>query len=74
MDVGQVGFHNGKLVRKYKIAGRKNDIVNRLNKTKTEANPDLAAMKAQREKQDRDKAKVEKNLFVCHYYINYLII
>lgn len=60
MDVGQVGFHNNKLVRKFKIDKRKNDIVNRLTKTKTEANPDLAAMKAQREKADRDKAKAEK--------------
>jgi hypothetical protein len=41
MDVGQVGFHSQKLVKKV-VVEKKNDIVNRLNKTKTESHPDLA--------------------------------
>lgn len=42
MEVGQVGFHNEKLVKKAKVEKRKNEIVNRLNKTKREEHPDLA--------------------------------
>uniref|UniRef100_J3KUI7 NFACT RNA-binding domain-containing protein n=1 Tax=Oryza brachyantha TaxID=4533 RepID=J3KUI7_ORYBR len=41
MDVGQVGFHNSKLVRTIKVEKRINEIVNRLNKTKVERKPDL---------------------------------
>ncbi|CAH1996159.1 unnamed protein product [Acanthoscelides obtectus] len=59
MEVGQVGFHKEKEVRKIRVAKRINDIVNRLNKTKKEENPDL---RAEREKRDRlereDKKKV----------------
>lgn len=43
MEVGQVSFHNPKQVRKCKAEKRINEIVNRLNKTKQEAYPDLAA-------------------------------
>lgn len=39
MEVGQVSFHREKEVRKLRVAKRSNDIVNRLNKTKTEAHP-----------------------------------
>jgi hypothetical protein len=39
----QVSFHNPKQVRKCKAEKRINEIVNRLNKTKQEAYPDLAA-------------------------------
>lgn len=42
MEVGQVGFKDNKLVRKV-ACERCNDIVNRLNRTKTEVQPDLAA-------------------------------
>ena len=34
MDVGQVGFHKQKAVKKIRLASRENMIVNRLNKTK----------------------------------------
>lgn len=39
MEVGQVGFHKEKEVRKIKIARRSNEIVNRLEKTKKTENP-----------------------------------
>lgn len=39
MDVGQVSFHRDKDVRKIRVEKRINEIVNRLNKTKTEAHP-----------------------------------
>ncbi|XP_044266922.1 coiled-coil domain-containing protein 25 [Tribolium madens] len=59
MEVGQVGFHKEKEVRKIKVAKRVNEIVNRLNKTKREEHPDF---RAEREKRDRlereDKKKV----------------
>lgn len=44
MVVGQVGFHDAKLVKKYRIETRKNEIINRLNKTKEERFPDLAGL------------------------------
>lgn len=59
MEVGQVGFHKEKEVRKIKVAKRSNEIVNRLNKTKREEHPDF---RAEREKRDRlereDKKKI----------------
>eukprot|EP00246_Nothoceros_aenigmaticus_P013555 TRINITY_DN4740_c0_g1_i1.p1 TRINITY_DN4740_c0_g1~~TRINITY_DN4740_c0_g1_i1.p1 ORF type:complete len:216 (+),score=51.81 TRINITY_DN4740_c0_g1_i1:219-866(+) len=65
MDVGQVGFHNPKLVRTVRVEKRANDIVNRLNKTKVERTPDLkaeresynAAERAERKAQTRDKKR-----------------
>lgn len=39
MDVGQVSFHRDKDVKKIRVEKRINDIVNRLNKTKTEEHP-----------------------------------
>lgn len=39
MEVGQVSFHKDSEVRKVRVEKRNNDIVNRLNKTKTEAHP-----------------------------------
>lgn len=51
MDVGQVGFHNRKDVRRSIAEKRCNTTVNRLNKTKVEVNDDLAKAKADRIKQ-----------------------
>lgn len=68
MDVGQVGFHNSKLVKIVRVEKRANDIVNRLNKTKVERTPDLkaereayaAAEKAERKAQTREKKRREE--------------
>ncbi|BBN02286.1 coiled-coil domain-containing protein 25 [Marchantia polymorpha subsp. ruderalis] len=68
MDVGQVGFHNPKLVRTVRVEKRVNEIVNRLNKTKVERTPDLkaereqynAAERAERKAQTRDKKRREE--------------
>ena len=49
-SLSQVGFHSNKLVKKVRVEKRVNDIVNRLNKTKQELYPDLAA---ERETYDR---------------------
>eukprot|EP00742_Colponemidia_sp_Colp-10_P001103 GILJ01001193.1.p1 GENE.GILJ01001193.1~~GILJ01001193.1.p1 ORF type:complete len:215 (+),score=39.55 GILJ01001193.1:49-693(+) len=47
MDVGQVGFHDQRKVRYITVEKRDNAIVNRLNRTKSERNPDLAAEREQ---------------------------
>jgi len=57
MDVGQVGFHYPKQVKKDKVLKRKNEIINRLNKTKREDFPDLAALRGERDKAQREKNK-----------------
>eukprot|EP01118_Nematostelium_gracile_P007325 TRINITY_DN2380_c0_g1_i1.p1 TRINITY_DN2380_c0_g1~~TRINITY_DN2380_c0_g1_i1.p1 ORF type:complete len:210 (+),score=62.86 TRINITY_DN2380_c0_g1_i1:42-671(+) len=59
MDVGQVGFHDSKLVLKYKVEKKKNEIINRLNKTKREAHPDLKADRDKRDRDERNKKKQE---------------
>jgi len=45
MATGQVGFHGHKAVHRTRVDKRDNAIVNRLNKTKAERFPDLAAEK-----------------------------
>ncbi|KAF2304490.1 hypothetical protein GH714_032053 [Hevea brasiliensis] len=68
MDVGQVGFHNPKMVRTVRVEKRINEIVNRLNRTKVERRPDLkaereavnAAERAERKLQLRDKKRREE--------------
>ena len=57
MEVGQVGFHDLKLVRRVKVATRKNEIVNRLNKTKTESFPDLAMERDEYDREIREEKK-----------------
>ena len=41
MAVGQVGFHDQKLVVKFRVEAKKNEIVKRLEKTKQEREPNL---------------------------------
>mmetsp|Transcript_41938 Transcript_41938/g.50820 ORF Transcript_41938/g.50820 Transcript_41938/m.50820 type:complete len:215 (-) Transcript_41938:865-1509(-) len=52
MEVGQVSFHVKNEVKNIKVATRKNEIVNRLNKTKDERYPNL-----QEEREEYDKAR-----------------
>jgi hypothetical protein len=40
-----VSFHSSKLVKKVKVSTKVNDIVNRLNRSRKELNPDLCAEK-----------------------------
>jgi len=62
MDVGQVGFHSSKLVKIVTVEKKSNDILNRLNKTKQEANPDFRAMREERDRKQRseEKRKMQK--------------
>lgn len=59
MDVGQVSFHRDKDVKKIRVEKRINDIVNRLNKTKTESHPDFRSEREKRDAKEReDKKKI----------------
>jgi hypothetical protein len=68
MDIGTVTFHDQKLVIKVKHVERDRDIVKRIEKTRTEAHPDLAKMKEdweieqknRRKKEAKDRAAKEK--------------
>ncbi|XP_062208593.1 uncharacterized protein LOC133910087 [Phragmites australis] len=68
MDVGQVGFHNPRMVRMLTVEKRVNEIINRLNKTRVERRPDLkaekeasnAAEKAERKMQLKEKKRREE--------------
>lgn len=65
MVTGQVGYHNTKLIKEYRVE-KKNEIVNRLNKTKEELYPDLEVEKLAwleaRKKERRDEAKEQKRV------------
>lgn len=68
MDVGQVGFHNPRMVHVLTVEKRVNEIINRLNKTRVERRPDLkaekeasnAAEKAERKMQLKEKKRKEE--------------
>ncbi|KFM79988.1 Coiled-coil domain-containing protein 25, partial [Stegodyphus mimosarum] len=57
MEVGQVSFHNPKLVKVIKVEKRLNDVVNRLNKTKVERFPCLQAEREERDRLERAEMK-----------------
>lgn len=57
MEVGQVGFHKQKDVRKVQAVAKENDALKRINKTQIEDHPDL---EAQRIEFDRRVAKESK--------------
>ncbi|KAK7101337.1 coiled-coil domain-containing protein 25-like [Littorina saxatilis] len=58
MDVGQVGFHKDKEVRKVRVEKRLNEVVNRLNKTKEDRpNVDLRSEREARDRNEREDQK-----------------
>ncbi|XP_053239864.1 coiled-coil domain-containing protein 25 isoform X2 [Podarcis raffonei] len=59
MDVGQIGFHNQKDVKSVTVEKRVNEILNRLEKTKVERFPDLAAEKESRDREERNEKKAQ---------------
>ncbi|KAI9359956.1 hypothetical protein DFJ73DRAFT_789209 [Zopfochytrium polystomum] len=64
METGQVTFHNQKKVKKVFVDARRNEIVNRLNKTKVVAEPDLAAEKIERDRKKRAELRKAEKLKV----------
>ncbi|CAF0795277.1 unnamed protein product [Rotaria sordida] len=58
MDVGQVGFHVDKNVKQYVVSKKQNEIVNRLNKTKTEfSTEEFMSQREQRDNLEREEKK-----------------
>ncbi|XP_018791551.1 PREDICTED: coiled-coil domain-containing protein 25 [Bactrocera latifrons] len=57
MEVGQIGFYCEKSVKKVRVEKRVNEIVNRLNKTKTEDHPDLRRQREERDSEERREKK-----------------
>ncbi|KAJ1656123.1 hypothetical protein IWQ61_004240 [Dispira simplex] len=57
MAVGQVSFHNPRLVKRCHVETRTNEIINRLNKTRVEKQPDLYAEKADHQRELNRKAR-----------------
>uniref|UniRef100_A0A1A7WEA9 Coiled-coil domain-containing protein 25 n=1 Tax=Iconisemion striatum TaxID=60296 RepID=A0A1A7WEA9_9TELE len=59
MDVGQIGFFRQKEVKIVAVEKKVNEIVNRLEKTKEERFPDLAAEKEGRDQEERNEKKAQ---------------
>uniref|UniRef100_A0A2K5YTM8 Coiled-coil domain-containing protein 25 n=1 Tax=Mandrillus leucophaeus TaxID=9568 RepID=A0A2K5YTM8_MANLE len=59
MDVGQIGFHRQKDVKIVTVEKKVNEIVSRLEKTKVERFPDLAAEKECRDREERNEKKTQ---------------
>ncbi|WFD23440.1 hypothetical protein MEQU1_002130 [Malassezia equina] len=57
MAVGAVSFYNDRLVKRFYVKERKNEIVNRLNKTKEERVVDYEAERQERERMEGRKKK-----------------
>lgn len=60
MAVGQVSFHNPRLVKRIHVEKRNNEIVNRLNKTKREETPDFYQIKQDYLKEKNKKSVVNE--------------
>ncbi|XP_068136215.1 coiled-coil domain-containing protein 25 [Hyperolius riggenbachi] len=59
MDVGQIGFYRQKDVKSVTVERKDNEILNRLEKTKDERFPDLAAEKESRDREERNEKKAQ---------------
>ncbi|XP_048223498.1 coiled-coil domain-containing protein 25-like isoform X1 [Perognathus longimembris pacificus] len=59
VDVGQIGFHRQKDVKIVTVEKKVNEILNRLEKTKSERFPDLAAEKEGRDWEERNEKKAQ---------------
>ncbi|XP_042189036.1 coiled-coil domain-containing protein 25 isoform X3 [Callorhinchus milii] len=59
MDIGQIGFHRQKDVKIIAVEKKINEMLNRLEKTKDERFPDLAAEKESREREERNEKKAQ---------------
>jgi len=70
MAVGQVSFHNDKLVRKYTVLEKDKETLRRLERSREESFPDFATERKRRDDAERarlkvahrDRSKAEKEL------------
>ncbi|EPS42996.1 hypothetical protein H072_3018 [Dactylellina haptotyla CBS 200.50] len=60
MAVGQVGFKDTKKVKRIMVVQRENPIVNRLNKTKKEENPDLYQQREDHLREIRKRERIQQ--------------
>ena len=60
MEAGAVLFRDPNLIKKFKVEKKKNEILNRLNKTKIEKQVDFASAKQARNKEQSIQEKKEK--------------
>lgn len=61
MEVGAIGYHDNSKVKRMKVI-KDNTIVNRMNKTKKESFPDLAALQLERAEEIQQEKKQESRL------------
>ncbi|NXF94994.1 CCD25 protein, partial [Eubucco bourcierii] len=59
MDLGQIDFHRQKDVKMLTVEKKVNEILNRLEKTKVERFPDLAAEKEAQDREERNEKKAQ---------------
>ncbi|KAM7344508.1 coiled-coil domain-containing protein 25 [Cochliomyia hominivorax] len=59
MEAGQVAYHDEKSVKKIRVEKRRNEIINRLNRTKTEEYPDLRQEREKRDSLERQAQKAQ---------------
>jgi len=57
MEVGQIGFHKQKAVKKIRVAKKDAIVINRLNKTKVEKEVDFRMERERRDKEEREERK-----------------
>lgn len=60
MEIGQIGFHDQNQVVKVRGVTRERDIIKRIEKTKTEAYPDLRAQRQARDDEVRANQKARQ--------------
>jgi hypothetical protein len=59
LQPGQVGFHSDKMVRKYVVLEKDRETLRRLEKTREERYPDLAAERRTRDEEEKRALKAE---------------
>eukprot|EP00128_Syssomonas_multiformis_P017047 Colp12_sorted_trinity150504_noHs@10830 len=62
MEVGQVGFHKPKAVKRTMVPKKDTDIIKRLDKTRDERFPDFAAERLARDKAERDAQRKQQQI------------
>ncbi|KXS10421.1 DUF814-domain-containing protein [Gonapodya prolifera JEL478] len=62
MDTGQVAFHKDNLVKRIHVEKKDNFILNRLNKTKQEKQPDLEREKLDKQKSERASQRKDEKV------------
>ncbi|CAJ0931976.1 unnamed protein product, partial [Mesorhabditis belari] len=62
MAIGQIGFHSQRAVRKIRVEKRKNEIINRLNKTEKKEDIDYKAERDDRDAKERQHQRAAEKI------------